>query len=486
MATDTLSETENVPQPSRAQALNAPAHLPQGRWWKRSVRTFVVIAFLASAAVLIAMTISSDDAEGPQLTHTITRGELLVTVVAQGILESSENTEIKCKVRGRNTVIWVIESGTTVQPGDELVRLDSRFIEEQIDERTKYAHWSRSSAERSIANVARAELAVGEYEQGRYVSELMKMEKDLVVAEAQLRIAQNLLSHVKLMEKSDYKSKLEVEGKDFAVDQAKLDVEVKKTDLKVLKKFTRKQQLQSLNGNLASSKANHEANAERAMADASRRDRALGEIKYCVVRAERSGLVIHPNAAQWESAPIAEGATVYKDRVLLLMPDLTKMQVKVGINEADVDQLKEGLSVTVTLPTKTLEGTVSSISSVTKPSGWWTGNRVTYDTLIAIPAGKGVRPGMSAEVEVVIARYENVLTIPVAAIVELDDSQFCWVKTADGTMRRPLVLGDSNDVFTVVEKGLKEGDEVILNPPTTEYAQEASDEISDEKPSDNG
>ena len=51
------------------------------------------------------------------LTHTITRGDLIVTVTEQGTLESSDNTEIKCKVRGESTVIWVIEGGTEVQAG---------------------------------------------------------------------------------------------------------------------------------------------------------------------------------------------------------------------------------------------------------------------------------------------------------------------------------------------------------------------------------
>jgi len=222
--------------------------------------------------------------------------------------------------------------------------------------------------------------------------------------------------------------------------------------------------LQTLKGNLAATKAHHEANAERAIADASRRDRALEEIKHCVVKAERSGLVIHPNAAKWETAPIAEGATVHKDQVLLLMPDLSKMQVKVGIHESVIDRMKEGLSARVTLPDKTLDGTVSSVASVTKPAGWWTGNEVRYDTLIQLPSVEGLRPGMSAEVEVIIAQYEDVLTIPVAAIVESDKGHFCWVKTAQGAQRRTLVLGDSNDVFTVVEAGLKEGDEVVLNP----------------------
>lgn len=73
-------------------------------------------------------------------------------------------------------------------------------------------------------------------------------------------------------------------------------------------------------------------------------------------------------------------------------------------------------------------------------------------------------PGMSAEVEVIIARYEDVLTIPVVAVVETGEGHFCWVKTAGGAQQRTLVLGDSNGIFTVVEKGLQEGDEVVLNP----------------------
>ena len=74
---------------------------------------------------------------------------------------------------------------------------------------------------------------------------------------------------------------------------------------------------------------------------------------------------------------------------------------------------------------------------------------------------------MSAEVEVLIAQHENVLMIPVAAVVETKAGNHCWVQTTQGAQRRMLELGGSNDVFTVVEKGLKEGDEVVLNPPET-------------------
>lgn len=146
------------------------------------------------------------------------------------------------------------------------------------------------------------------------------------------------------------------------------------------------------------------------------------------------------------------------------MPDVLQMQVKVGIHESIVDRIKPGQLAKVTMPNKTLEGTVSEVASIAKPSGWWTGNEVRYDTLIALPVVEGLRPGMSAEVEVFVAQYDDVLTIPVAAIVDTDNGAYCWVKTAQGTRRRSLQLGDTNDVFTVVRTGLKEGDEVVLNP----------------------
>ena len=71
---------------------------------------------------------------------------------------------------------------------------------------------------------------------------------------------------------------------------------------------------------------------------------------------------------------------------------------------------------------------------------------------------------MSAEVEVIMAKHENVLMIPVAAVVETNEGNFCWVQTPNRSVRRLLKLGDSNDVFIEVKAGLNEGDEVILNP----------------------
>jgi len=422
----------------------------------------------------------SDPRVVPALTHTIARGTLVVTIREQGLLESEVNYEYKSKVRGWNTVLWIIDSGTFVNKGDELVRLDSASIQEQIDERTKYSNWSQSSADRSEASVASAKLKLSEYDNGRYVAEKMTLETELVIAESRLRNALSQLKHTRVMARSGYLSKLEVEDGEFFVQQAKENVGLKQTQLSELTKFTRKKEMLTLSGKLKSLTARHQANAERAMADTSRRDRAVEEIQHCVIRAERNGLVIHPNAAKWESRPVEEGTNVHKNQVLLLMPDLEKMQVKIGVHESAVKRVTIDQQARVTFADGILTGKVREVASITKPAGWWTANEVRYDTMISLPRHKSLRPGMSADVDLIVAEYRDVLTIPVAAIVNAEDSFHCWVKTSHGPARREITLGDSNDVFTIVEAGLQEGDQVFLNPafhegPDEENAAPATD-----------
>ena len=458
MATDVLAETQN------SQARNKARSSSGARWRKRGLLAIVVVVVVAIAATFISGAISPQESD-PKLTHTITRGDLVVSVTEQGMLESSNNTEIKCKVRGYNTVIWVIEGGTEVKAGDELVRLDTKRIEDAISLQTTNAHTAKATLERSIANVATAELAIPAYLEGTYQTQLKSLERALEIAETNLRTSQKMLAHTQKMFKRGYVTELEVEGNALTVTQAELELKVRKTEIDILEEYTKKMQLETLNGNLIAARSKLEADKAGLAMDEGRRDLALKELEHCVVKAERSGLVIYPSAAAWKDTPdITEGATVRKDQVLLLMPDLTEMQVKVGIHESVVDRVKPGLAARITLPDKTLDGEVSSVASVTRPAGWWTGNVVKYDTIVKLPSVEGLKPGMSAEVEVILDRHEDVLTIPVAAVLETVEGDFCWVKTTEGAKRRSLKLGDTDDSFIVVKAGLKEGDQVVLNP----------------------
>ncbi len=471
MTIDVLPETQSH-SGSRSDFVSAESdqrrHLQdtsKGRSWRRRLFAIGVLAVLATGAVFIPGAISSQETTGPNLTYTIARGDLLVTVTEQGTMESSNNTEIKCKVRGYSTVTYVIPAGTVVEPGDELVRLDTKVIEEQHSLTLTNTFIAKATLAQTTANVEKAKIAIDAYKEGRFISLLQTLEKDLAANKRNLHTARTMHDRSETLFRQGYVTELEVDGNAFTVTQAELELKVKETEIKVLKEFSREMELVTMEGNLTASESKLAADEAGLRMEKARSVRAAQELKDCIIKAEKGGLVIYPSAAAWKRTPdITEGATIRKDQVLLLMPDLSKMQVKVGIHESIVDRIRPGLRAIVTLPDRTLEAKVSKVASVTRPAGWWTGNVVKYDTIIELPSDEGLKPGMSAEVEVILAVHNDVLTIPVAAVVETEKGDFCWVQTAEGPVRRILQLGDSNDVFIVVKAGLKEGDEVVLNP----------------------
>lgn len=439
----------------------------------RGVIKLGVFVAMAASAVFGAMTLAErlplggflQEGSLTELTHTVKRDSLRVTVTEQGTIESSENTEIKCRVRGFSTVTWIIEGGARVEPGDELVRLDTKRVEDAISKHTTESHTARATLERSIADLKQAELAEAAYLEGEYKTQKQRMERELKVASTNLETAEKMLANSRSMFNRGYVTRLEVESNEFTVTQAKLELEVKQTELEVLEKYTKKMRLETIRGSLLASEAKRKADESGLAMDEGRRDRALRELDMCVIKAESSGMVIYPSAAAWKDTPdVAEGAVVRRDQTLLLMPDLEKMQVKVGVHESMIDKVHIGQQAQIRLPDLEVAGKVTSVASVARPAGWWTGNVVKYDVIVDIPPSDDLKPGMSAEVELVLSEHEDVLTIPVAAILETEDGAFCWVKQDDGFQRQPLLLGDGNEVFVIVKNGVTADEQVALNP----------------------
>jgi len=411
------------------------------------------------SAPAAAQTVQADQAV------TVSRDDMDITLIEQGLLESSNNTAIKCRVRGSSQINWVIDSGTQVQPGDELVRLENKQIEEYLHERTKFAFLSRDAAITAQADVRRAELAISEYLEGRYRTELMRLQQNLAVAEERLNTAESMRNHANLMFERGYVSEAEVEQKMDLVREARLDIGILKTDIRSLQQFAKEEQLVTLRGELESARAKAEGHDEVLRMDEARVELARQEIERCVIRAEKAGLVIYPRQEEWEKAPdVAEGATVHNDQVLLLMPDLTQMQVKVGVHETMIDNIAVGMKAFVTLPNRTLDGVVKSVASTAEPPTWWSGNVVNYDVVIELPSVDGLKPGMTAEVKIFMAEHKDLLQIPMSAVYETDEGSFCHVITQQGHTPRKLELGDNNDSFVIVRDGLAAGERVLRNP----------------------
>ena len=411
------------------------------------------------------------------LTYKVIRSDMVINVSELGSLESSNNTKIVCRVRGQNTITSVVESGTYVKKGDTVLTLDTLYIDEQISERSKYAHWSKAGAQHWQSVMTRAKLSIPEYLEGRYVARQMEMEKDLAIAESRLRTSQNILAHTMMLQERGYVSALDVEQREFNVTTSKLSVENTKTRMEVYEKTSKAREVARLEGDLKIAKAQFGANDERADADASRRDRAVAEREYCTIIAPKDGLVIHPRAAAWKGAPdITEGGTVYKEQVLLLMPDLDKMQVKVGVHEAVVSKIKVGLPTRIILPNREpIVAAVSHVADIARPASLGSGDVIEYDVIVELPPIPDLKPGMSAEIEIIMAEHKNVLVLPVAAVLELDDGFHCWVKVGSDVVKRDITLGDSNDIFIVIQDGLNEGEDVVLNPLA--YIDEAQKEV---------
>ena len=148
------------------------------------------------------------------------------------------------------------------------------------------------------------------------------------------------------------------------------------------------------------------------------------------------------------------------------MPVLDTMQVQIGVHEAVVDTVRPGLQATITLPDDVVEAKVTDVANIARPLGSWSSNVVKYETVIELPTTPGLKPGMSAGVEILIATHKDALSVPVSAVVDTSTGPFCWISTPNGPKKQQVILGDSNDIFVVVVQGVKEGDKVFLHPLT--------------------
>ena len=474
MSLDLESKTYRSERPHVTTTVAPSAPNPAQRrrsWWK------IVLLSLGALAVLIgagtwALQRASTKKPANMLTHKIAKGDVVVTVTEQGALESATNKEIKCTVKGGSTILWIIEDGTQVQPGDELVRLDSSTIEDNISEKQITYENALATKIKSESDVSVARISVTEYLKGTYEQERKTFENEIFVAEEDLKKAELAHDSIRRSVSRGLVSPLQLQGEQFRVESARKVLELAQKKLHVLDDYTKVKKLEELRGVLTAAEAKLASDTESLKLEEARLLREKEQLENCEIRAESPGMVIYPEAAEWKNQPeIEEGATVREQQTLLVIPDLGNMQVKVGVHESKVKRLKPGMPATIEVQDNTYSGELVSVATQASPSGWWDGNVRRFDAIVKLDSRGGLRPGMSADVEITVVRHTDVLSIPVAAVVEIDGQFFCWVDKATKLEKRALTLADSNDQFIVVVEGPDEGDRVVLNP--RDFVEEA-------------
>ena len=86
----------------------------------------------------------------------------------------------------------MIPAGTVVEPGEVLVRLDTKVIDEQHSLTKTNTFIAQATLETTKANVARAEIKLDAYKEARFRSALQLLEKDLAANKRNLRTAQKM------------------------------------------------------------------------------------------------------------------------------------------------------------------------------------------------------------------------------------------------------------------------------------------------------
>jgi HlyD family secretion protein len=403
------------------------------------------------------------------LTHTVARADLLITVTEDGNVESASNVDIKCQVAGGSSIIWIIPDGSTVEKGDKLVEMDSSAIEEQISTQRIAYEKALSTRSQSEKNFEVAKIAVEEYLDGTFKKALQDAEAAITIAMENLRSSQNALEHAEKMFRKGYVSSLELEGQKFGVERSRIELESAKTAKDVLERYTKAKTLQELQGLRDNAESQMKSDFAAYDLEKARLDRLEAQLKNCTIFAPAEGMVVYANeqggrGGQQQSA-IEEGAAVRERQTILRLPDLSLMQVKVKVHESKVDQISAGMPARIRILERNFTGQVTSTSNQPEPTQWFTGNVKEYATIVRIDGDPdGLRPGLTAAVEILAADLRNVVTLPVAAVIEKRGDYFCWVLANRVPQKRPLVLGMSNDQFVEVKDAVVEGDEVILNP----------------------
>ena len=403
------------------------------------------------------------------LTHTVAANDMLVTVTEDGNLESASNLDIKCQVAGGSSILWIVPDGSTVKKGDKLVELDASVIDESINTQKIAYEKARSTKIQAEKNFEVAKLAVQEYLEGTFKQGLQDADKLITISMENLRSAENSLQHAERMFRKGYVSSLELEGQRFAVERAKLELGSAQTAKDVLVNFTKVKTLQDLESQRDTAEATMRSEQAAFELEEIRLKRLESQMEQCTIVAPQDGMVVYANEQggrfNQQQGSIEEGAAVRERQTILRLPDLARMQVKVNVHESKVDQLEPGMRARIRILDRDMTGTVTSIANQPESTGWFSANVKEYATHVRIDGEpEGLRPGMTAEVEILVAHLKNATTLPVAAVVEQRGQFFCWIKDDTKYERRTLKLGMSNDYYIEVQDGVSVGDEVLLNP----------------------
>ena len=333
-------------------------------------------------------------------------------------------------------------------------------------------------------------------EDGEAKQELRRLQDELQVSQEEYLLAQDRIEGQRRLEARGFITPTELEAEELNLSKARNKEAEKETALRLYIQYSFPKDAEEKlsdyeNAIMAYQRQLKENIAEKAQEEArfssAERKYNLERVKLADVEeqidlativAERPGLVVYGAADQNQmryrgsssQEAIQEGATVRERQAILTIPDMREMAVKTNIHESAVQRVAVGQSVEVSIdafPDLSLTGVVTKVAVVAdSANAFMNPDLKVYPTTIKIDGVHDwLRPGMSAEVEILVDQLSDIVYVPVQAVTYWDDKRVVYVDNGGDPERREVETGTFSDSFIEIRSGLREGEEVLLLPP---------------------
>ena len=459
----------------------------------------------------------------------VTRGPLVYSVTESGEVEAERRKVIANELRYPAIIKSVVLEGTAVKEGDTIIEFECKELIDDIEKgkiTVTAAEDANTQARENLllkkeevgAAVRTAKQAMVDANSNlkKYIeiegqtklddanSAIATAKQDLLLAQAKLDFKLKVNADEEL--KSPF-SKNDIEAEKLGVFKLGLAEKKAKNALVMLMEYDHPRQIKTYeiaveNAKLALLRAQLESRsgiskAEAALAAAKAtfemQDRQLKEmledVGKMVIKADKEGLVVYDTgSSRWYStdARVEIGAKINPRQQLMIIPDLTTLQIRTKVYEAIIDDVRPGLTAHVKLenkPDQTFSGKIIRVGVLPDSQNRWLNPGVkVFSIIVKLDQDiEGLRPGMSSEVEIELAKLDNVLSVPVASVYSEQDKTFCYrVDDSGGYERAPVQLGRMNNTHVQILSGLQPGERVLLAPPHGEQVDMGKPKAAEE------
>ena len=394
-----------------------------------------VVLLVGSSVVFGAVRYSNRSPEVATL--DVKRGEFIDSIQFRGEVKAMKSVTISAPAEaGDLQIIKIAADGTQVKQGDVVVEFDKTKTEQDL------------AQHRSALKSAQAEI-----DQAKAQARLTEEEDVTAVKKARFDVETAKLD----ASKQEIVSKIEGAEANLKVADAEQklhEVEEKLTADRAVNKATVESKVE------ASKKAAYDVQrAESALTKMTLPAPAAGMIS--LISTWRSGgeAPFKPGDRAWPGAPIAE------------LPDISTLRVSARADETERGRLALNETVSAQLdaiPDRQFTGKIEQISTIATidfSAGWPIPRN--FNLVITLDqADARLKPGMTAQLTVVVDRVPDALTIPVEASFQKSGQTVAYVWQGSKFQERVIEVGRRSRDRILVAKGLSAGDRVALKDPT--------------------